>query len=157
MKKEHYILESGKVLVQIPGKHNYVTATLIADNGQSRTMGVHGFIVAAREQSWEWKHLLGLEVDHINEEKNDNRSENLELVTRIEQYTESVKRRMSDSKRGTNHPLARLDESDVMDIRQRFDEWDERKVDLIESLADEYQVSVSCINNIAYGYTWQHV
>ncbi|MNW36757.1 hypothetical protein D3C74_137760 [compost metagenome] len=157
-----YSIRTGDKLKQLKtykrkGKHNYITVTLIDDNGNSRCMGLHEALMAAREQFWDWKYTEGLEVNHINEDKSDNTYDNLELVTREQQYTESVRKKISESKRGSKHHLALLNEDDVRDIRDRFDEWDGRKCEFTGMLADEYGVSMGCINSVVYGQTWQHV
>lgn len=139
------------------GKHCYVTVTLTDDNGQSRCMGLHEALMAAKEQSWNWKYIDGLEVNHINEDKSDNTYDNLELATREQQYTESVRRKISEAKRGSKHHFALLDEDDVRDIRDRLNEWDGRKCEFAEMISDEYGVGVGCVNGIIYNQNWQHV
>lgn len=45
----------------------------------------------------------------------------------------------------------------VREIKDRFADWDGRKSDFSEIIAEEFGVSVSCINGIIYEQNWQHV
>ncbi|KQX69246.1 hypothetical protein [Paenibacillus sp. Root444D2] len=141
-----------------PLPHNYVTTTIIDENGIPQCLGVHEICMAAKESTWKWKED-GLEVNHIDDtRKNDNRAENLELIIHSAQYTKSVRLKMAKKKQGSAHPLSRLNEDDVIEIRQRYSEFESGlKCEFVEQLADEYGVSESCINSVIYNYSWSHI
>lgn len=138
-----------------PGEHNYVTTTLQNDLG-ARCMGVHEVIMAAYQGTWDWKEQ-GYEVDHKNERKNRNNVDNLRLITHDQQYSESVRAKMSMKKKGSAHPGAKLDENDVKEIRQRLNDYDGLKCDFAHEMAIEFGVVPGTINSVIYGNTWSHV
>lgn len=55
-------------------------------------------------------------------------------------------------KRGANNPAARLDETAVLAIRDRWASGESRHL-----LADEYGVSINTLNDIVYRKTWRHL
>lgn len=93
----------------------------------------------------------GMEVNHRNGIKADNRLANLELATRAQNMQHAFDTGLT-SNAGEQHPGARLTETDVLDIRRRADAG-ESKADL----AAEYGVHRRHINAISLRRSWAHV
>jgi hypothetical protein len=88
------------------------------------------------------------QVNHINGVKDDNRVENLEWNTASENVRHSYKTGLASNK-GERHPLSKLNNSQVLKIRN-----DNRK--LIE-IASEYNLSMTTISEIKKRKTWNHI
>jgi hypothetical protein len=58
----------------------------------------------------------------------------------------------SETNRGENSARAKLTEINVIDIKKRLQTKEKHK-----NIAKLYNVSIACIRNIRYGYTWKHV
>lgn len=86
-------LRNGFSRASKPNLYGYVYS-----NFEGKSISIHALIMSAKVQVEPaiWK-KDGLEIDHKNEIKHDNRAENLRLVTRKEQYTDSVRQRMSEN------------------------------------------------------------
>lgn len=94
----------------------------------------------------------GLEVNHIDGDKNNNRLSNLELVSRREHYEHAVSSGQNTTVlRGEKNASAKLTVQDVLAIR--------RKSGTIPTvtLAREYGVSFSTIRRIVLRQYWGHV
>jgi len=62
--------------------------------------------------------LAGLEINHINGKKDDNRIENLEMVTRSQNIRHAARTGLWEPLKGTDHPLGKLSDDDVRKIRR---------------------------------------
>lgn len=97
-------------------------------------------------------------VHHLNEIRNDNRIENLELMTRSEHSALHARNRV---KKGTNYDIskqARRGEQNnasvlkAEDVKNILMDKSKRK-----DVARKYGVSESCIKHIRAGRTWNHL
>ena len=91
-----------------------------------------------------------MEVNHVNGVKNDNRPENLEIVTPSENVRHAI--RVLGTHRGERSSRAKLTGSDVLDMRARFASG-ERQVDI----ARRYRMSKSQVGYIVRRISWQHI
>ena len=91
-----------------------------------------------------------LTVNHKNGVKTDNRIENLEYATNQENLLHAT--RVLGKRRGTLHWKARLNDTDIRDIRRRLFSGETH-----QSIADAYSVCRVNITCIAIGRTWKHV
>jgi len=137
-----------------PNFKGYIYTTLTNDEGETIPMSVHSIIMSAYTQMdpSEWIER-GLEIDHVDENKSNNRAYNLRLVTRQQQYTESVRQRMG---KGT-----RLSISDVQYIRY-FVSYLEAKgkpvgSDVFHMLADKYDKDYYSISRLIRGESYADV
>lgn len=90
-----------------------------------------------------------LEVDHINNIRDDNRACNLEWVTHKENIKRYVKKGHVANKKWENNGRAKLTREQVNDIRNGFQEGYNRA-----ELARKYAMSWSAINCIVLHKTW---
>lgn len=87
-------------------------------------------------------------VNHINGNKTDNRSENLEYTTPRMNSIHSV--RLGLSQIGSRHYRAKITEMDAIDIRRRYKYGDGVK------LAAEFGISPGMVHLIIHGRNWRH-
>ena len=92
----------------------------------------------------------GLEINHKNGIKTDNRISNLELVTHIENLRHAYVTGLSDGN-GEANSNARLKISDVDFIRANHDRISQ------ERLARRFGVSRRCVRDIIKGRNWKSI
>ena len=92
----------------------------------------------------------GIEVNHKDLNKANNSLENLELITRSENYKHAVSN--GAMKYGEKHPMAKLSNTDVIEIR-RLLSLNIKQADI----AKQFNVSQSTIYQINSGLHWAHV
>lgn len=93
---------------------------------------------------------MGLEVNHINGARNDNRIENLEYVSRSENHLHRA--RVLKHGIGEGNGSAKLTTSQVDEIRVKY-----QSGMLQRELANEYGVDRAIIGYIVRGDTWKHL
>jgi HNH endonuclease len=114
----------------------------------ARRISVHRLI-------WEAVHgpiPVGLQVNHRNGIKTDNRIENLELVTASENMRHAAALGLLGGQRGERHYRAKVTDAAVREIRRRRAQG-ERGSDL----AAEFGISPQCVCDIVKGRKWRHV
>ena len=100
----------------------------------------------------------GLECNHGNGIKEDNRVENIEIVTHSENMRHADRtglrnpRKPNPKNRGSNNGMARLTEPDVSVIKRCI-----LNGELISRLAERFNVGVQAIAKIRDGKRWTHV
>ena len=90
----------------------YMKTMLQKDDGGYTTITVHKAIWMGFNQSTD-----GLEINHINGIKDDNRLCNLELVTRLENMQHASKLGLLNAMVGSKNGMAKLTEAQVKEIR----------------------------------------
>lgn len=90
----------------------------------------------------------GLQINHINGVKRDNRIANLEMVTASENIRHSFRTGLQ-STAGERHPCAKLTTTDVLAIRA--------SVEPSDVLAARFGVSRATIRQIITRHTWRNV
>ncbi len=128
-----------------PDQAGYVAARLTISPRNSKTIRIHRLVCEAFHGD-----PNGLEVNHINGIRHDNRAANLEWVTRAENTSQAKMHR----KRGrfTVSGVV-LCEADVLSIRRRYAQGGVTQT----TLATEYGVTQGTIAHIVLDKTWRHV
>lgn len=135
----------GRPMTPTPDQAGYLTIHLTISRRNAKTTRVHQLVCEAFHGSWE-----GLEVNHINGVRNDNRAANLEWVTRAENMS-----------RAKGHiPRARatisgrsLCDEDVLNIRRRYAQGGI----FMRELASEYGVTQGTVSHIIQDRIWRHL
>lgn len=94
----------------------------------------------------------GLEVNHKNGIKNDNRAENLEWVTRSENIIHAVKTGLLPVTRGSQRVQAKMNEDIVRKIYKLKSDGFQRKF-IIERLG----ITIHMYKDVIRGKSWKHV
>ena len=121
---------------------------ILRDGGRDRKWYIHRLVYLSFRGPIE----DGLEVDHVNGDRNDNRLANLEAVPRLENMRRAHKMGLMNTANGSRQHRARFTESQVLQIRERVRSG-ERQVDL----AKELGVTPTAINCIVKRHTWRHI
>ena len=102
---------------------------------------------------WETYHQMeippGMEINHINGIKHDNRIVNLELVTPQENKRHAQETGLARSLRGGEHPHAKLSAEAVLAIRQEAGSHNE--------IAKKYGISPTNVWAIKHRVIWRHL
>lgn len=93
----------------------------------------------------------GMQINHKNGNKLDNRLENLEYCTASENRRHAFATGLQ-SNQGSKHSQAKLTEKDVARILFKL-----RNGDKVGDIAKEYGVHQGQISNIKHGKAWSHV
>lgn len=130
----------GRLLKPYKTKAGYIQVSIHL-NGTRRKAYIHQLV---------WESFVGQltprkQINHVNGTKDDNRLENLEAITNIENQAHSIRN-------GLN-PLTKLTESEVLAIR---DEGRDAG-NVISGLASRYDVSERTILTILTGKRWKWV
>jgi hypothetical protein len=135
-----------------PNIHGYVKVTLSKNGEVFQMLSVHRLVAMHFVPNPYEKP----EVNHKNGIKTDNRAENLEWVTRVENIQHACRTGLFDNRvRGSRMHTAILTEADIPVIRRMLAEgrqW--RRHSRISKL---FGVSRQAIMAIAYGKSWKHV
>lgn len=137
----------GRVVRQNNHNSGYKTVSLWRDN-RGKSYLVHRVIASA----FLGEIANGLEVNHIDGDKTNNRADNLEIVTRNENIRHAMNIGLIDN-RGANNPSAKLSEADVHLIKQLY----RPKICGYKTLGKRFGVTPYAIRNIIKGYVWNHV
>ena len=140
----------GRIFSLIQTHDGYSRALLHLSGVRARSHPVHRLVMAAFLRPCP----AGLQVNHKNGDKLDNRLCNLEYVTHKENMRHA--REVLGIKMGPvgeSHPLAKLTDSAVRDIRHRYGRGDV----ILKRLAAEYGVSIQTVASAIKRKTWRHV
>lgn len=146
---------SGKIKVLKPAlsPDGYMKTMLQDDNKKYRSWTVHKFVTLA----FFGKKGEGIEVNHKNGNKTDNRIENLEYCTRSHNMKHALRTGLMEPKRGSKNGHSKLTEKEVIEIRKHAKEKGQRYGRA--KLAEKYGVSEAHIKDIVNRRrnSWPHV
>lgn len=139
---------TGKLRVLKPAinKSGYLNTVLLDDSGKYRPVLVHRVVCSA----YIGEVPQGMEVNHKNGIKTDNRPENLEYVTRSENLKHAFRIGLEKPLRCDDNPCAKLTKDDVREIRSYVRSCGRRYYGRKE-LAEKYGVSEAHIKDIVNG------
>jgi hypothetical protein len=139
---------SGRFLVPCKGTQGYMKVSLVSDQGKVIFSYQHRVVLAAKIKNWDWE-----QVHHIVRNTGLNIPENLEPRTRKEQFDEETRRNQSLSKQGSKSYLAKLNESQVFEIKlAALDAGD--IVIFKKEMANKFRVHPMTIHAMLTGKTW---
>lgn len=97
------------------------------------------------------------EVNHIDGNKDNNRADNLEWVTKKQNAKHASKMGLASggSLPGSSHPLSKLTEKDVLNIRRRLSGNPPRGLKAM--LARHHKIGKSLITKILNRSAWSHI
>jgi hypothetical protein len=134
------------VLIPLKKRDGHLFVFLYDGQGNKKKMYVHRLILMA----WSRMPKRNEEARHLNDIPDDNRLENLEWGTRIENANDKRKNGgLSIGKRNASHKLT---DSQVLEIREKYKAGMSSR-----DIADEYGVAHTTVLKIARGQRWQHV
>lgn len=93
------------------------------------------------------------QVNHIDGDKLNNHVSNLEWCTARYNVKHRVKNGDSYTLKGEKNPCAKLDDQDIPVIMHAYNSGSMS----IKEIADVFRVAKTTINNIVYGYQWNHI
>jgi len=142
----HNKYKAGGLLKPRPHRQGYVE-TKLSRNSQNKVVMTHRLVMLA----FVGEPPKGMEVNHKNGIKNDNRLENLEYVTRSENM---IHRRdvLGKGNEGENSPNAKLKDSDIPQIRLLS-----KAGFTYTEIALRYGVHAVTISCVVRGKAWTHV
>lgn len=138
----------GQVLGTVNPKHGYLQLEVY--DASRKKVGQ----VFAHRVVWEYVNGPipdGMQINHCNGLKTDNRLRNLRLVTPSENMQHAFATGLHNM-RGSRNNHSKLTEQDVLDIRAAMAAGEKRAV-----VAARYGVGERHISGIRNGHTWQHV
>lgn len=115
--------------------------------GKAGTLSAHRIV---------WIALFGaipadVEVNHKNLDKSDNRPDNLELTTHLDNIQHAMKLGVVPPMRGERNGQSKLTETDVANIRAAFAKGEAKR-----SIARRFGVTPTHIRHIVSGRAWKH-
>ena len=135
---------AGKVLKPLKHNQGYWSVSL----GAGKRCLIHSLVMEA----FVGPRPKGMDINHKNGDKKDNRLENLEYCSRSQNMAHAVRAGLMPPpplKRGTAQHLNRLTEDQVREIRK----WSSEGGGLAQ-IARHYDVGQSTVRNILKGNTW---
>ena len=130
----------------------YLNVGICLLGGQQAKIHVHRLVMLA----FVGPRPNGLDINHKNRRRDDNRLENLEYVTHAYNikhgYDGLARKHQEWSCKGSKNGAAKLSECDVLTIRTLHKQGHTRP-----SLARRYHVSVDMIRRIVLRLNWRHI
>ena len=120
----------------------------LSRNNKSKSVTVHSLVILA----FVGKGPDGMDINHIDGDKTNNHVDNLEYCTHHKNMRHAIKSGLLDNS-GENHGQSKLTETQVLEIRARY----EAGGIFQRELAKEYGVGYTTINYIVNRKNWKHI
>ena len=138
----------GRVIQPSKFQNGYLAYTIIGLKRERLTVLAHQLM---------WLYFKGgysplLQINHLNGSKTDNYIGNLELCTMSENIQHSIRIGFRKPSKGSKNGMSRLTEKQVLRIRELVTAGQTER-----SVAKEFGVSFSNINNIVLRKSWRHI
>ena len=142
---------SGRTVVLKPAKNKkgYLATILIDDEGNKKNITVHRMVAFA---FLGLPYDMSLTVNHKNHIKDDNRPENLEYMTALDNARDAWDNGLQKW-HGENNGFSKLTEKQVLEIREKFIPFIYTK----QQLAEEYGVKIGTIKDVILRRSWTHI
>ena len=139
---------SGRTAVLKPAKNRkgYLTTVILNNEGKYKNVKVHRMVAFA----FHGVQPPCVTVNHINHVKTDNRPENLEYMSALENSKEAQASGLQIVLRGERNGFSKLTEKQVLEIRSKYIPF----VYTRQQLAEEYGVKIGTIKDILLRRTW---
>jgi len=140
---------NGRILKTTPNAQTgYVQRRIVLDDGSSTYALVHRLVAEA----FIGPIPSGMQVNHLNGNRSDNRVENLEIVTSSENNLHAFRVLNRETPKGEKHPMAKLTEEIALEIRWLFAVGARQF-----QLAKEYMLDPTVIRDIVHRKRWKHI
>lgn len=145
-------IETGRISRSRPRPNGYISIALMMQDGCQKRFYVHRLVAT--------EFLGGIpdgkEINHLNFCRHDNRAENLEVVTRVQNTAHSKRAGKfvdigKNSPRGELSPHSKLTLKDVLTIRKLSAQGIRGK-----ALTDKFKISNRQVRNIILRKSWAH-
>lgn len=141
-------LRTKRILKPYCGYKGYFSVALIHPEQGALTRKVHRLVAEA----FIGPRPPGLQINHKNGIKADNRPVNLEYVTASENNLHAFLTGLNKPRKGETHASAKLTEADVRQIRQLYAEGTRYYI-----LAKMFGIKPASVKGIITGRNWKHV
>ena len=141
---------SGKILKQFKSNAGYLNVRVHGGHNKNVTILIHQMVAQAFIPNPQNKQV----VNHKDGIKTNNNASNLEWVTHQENTLHARKMGIMDY-RGSKHPMSKLSEKDVEEIRKNYKH--RSKENGLTPMAKKYGVTKSTIYSVINGKTWKNV
>jgi len=145
--KSYQVTYQGRILRHTVSDYGYCTINL-SRGGNKRLHFVHRLVAAA----FIGPRPEGLEVNHRNGIKTDNRPANLEYLTPSANCIHAIETGLAPAREGEGNGQARLTESQVEEIRQLYASGVTQK-----ALAQAFGVGKANVSMICGRKSWRHL
>ena len=156
----YYISDDGRVFSDARGGELRERATRLNQKGYKYTFLTNGknvkktaIIHRLVAEYFLPNYDKNLQVNHIDGDKTNNKVENLEMVTGLENMRHASEHHLLKNVCGEKHYKTTLTNEDVIEIRKKY----MPKVYTMKMLADEYNVTKKSISAIINRRTWKHL
>lgn len=147
-----FSLKSGylKRLRTVVDRYGYEKISFYKEGGRSNTQYIYRTVHTLVLSIWGPTRPKGMECNHKNGNRLDNRIENLEWVTTLENIRHSITVLKKDM-RGSKHPSAKITEQDVFKMKEL------RALGYsYEKIARQFNLGRSQTTRIIKGKKWSH-
>lgn len=145
----HEYLKKQKLLTQFEDGRGYFHVKLYNGNGKCKSLTVHRIVALTFLNNP--KELT--EVNHIDHNKSNNHSYNLEWITRSDNIKHSYIHRDPKTYKGSGNKNSKLTEEQVISIRKEY----KNNKTTYKQLAYKNNVGITLIGYIINNKTWTHV